>query len=74
MEYENYPGQSSSADEETITGGHQLECPVCHGTSFTQETGRMEGRYGYSTHIIDMMICSTCNYVFCFYSQDSRVF
>ena len=47
--------------------GGYLTCPLCHGTSFREETIQAKGEQGYSTHYLDLKICTSCSYTFPFY-------
>ena len=41
----------------------RLECPLCHGTEFDQEQGRMDSRWGITSHKLVLMICRRCGLV-----------
>lgn len=45
----------------------ELTCPVCGGTSFTEEEGKVETRWGMSKHVLTMRICQRCSHVLFFY-------
>jgi len=40
-----------------------LECPLCKGTEFDQEQGRMDSRWGMTSHKLVLMICKRCGLV-----------
>lgn len=48
------------------SSAHELVCPVCQGTSFTEEEGRIETRWGMSNHVLTMRVCQRCSYVLFF--------
>jgi uncharacterized protein len=40
-----------------------LECPLCKGTEFDRERGRMDSRWGMTSHKLVLMICRRCGLV-----------
>ena len=48
-----------------------LTCPLCSGTSFFQEIGRLDSRWGLTSHRVTMMICQNCRYILHFYDKNS---
>ena len=40
-----------------------LKCPLCGGLEFAQEQGRMDSRWGLTSHKLVLMICQTCGLV-----------
>lgn len=49
----------------------QLRCPLCGGTSFRREEERSKGRWGFSSHVITLMVCQTCSFILHFYGHRS---
>lgn len=49
----------------------RLACPLCHGTEFDQQQGRMDSRWGITSHRMTMMICRRCRYILSFYDRHS---
>jgi len=41
----------------------QLQCPLCSGTHFHREQGRMDSKWGFTSHKIVLMICENCRYI-----------
>lgn len=41
----------------------QLRCPICGGVEFEREQGRIDSRWGFTSHKIVMMVCRTCGLV-----------
>ncbi len=41
----------------------QLRCPVCGGVDFEQQEGRMDSRWGVTSHRLVLMICLRCRLV-----------
>ena len=41
----------------------RLQCPICEGMSFDQEQGRMDSRWGLTSHKLVLMICRQCGLV-----------
>jgi len=40
-----------------------LECPLCQGTEFDRQQGRMDSRWGITSHKLVLMICRRCGLV-----------
>ena len=40
-----------------------LVCPLCQGTEFDQEEGRMDSRWGLTSHKLVLKICQRCGLV-----------
>ena len=45
-----------------------LRCPLCGGTEFETERGRMDSRWGVTTHKVVMKICTRCGLVLQFWA------
>ena len=41
----------------------RLVCPLCEGTDFDQEQGRMDSRWGLTSHKLVLKICKRCGLV-----------
>jgi hypothetical protein len=41
----------------------RLVCPLCEGTSFDRQKGRMDSRWGLTSHKLVLMICQRCGLV-----------
>ena len=41
----------------------RLICPLCEGTEFDQEQGRMDSRWGLTSHKLVLKICKRCGLV-----------
>ena len=54
-----------------MTSTPQLACPLCHGTEFDQQQGRMDSRWGFTSHRMTMMICRRCRHILQFYDRHS---
>lgn len=48
-----------------------LACPLCHGTEFQQEAGRLDSKWGMTSHKLTLMICLRCRYILQFYDKHS---
>ena len=46
-------------------------CPLCKGRSFQREEGRLDSMWGFSSHVMTLMICEQCQYVLQFYDGNS---
>ena len=40
-----------------------LKCPLCDGTQFDQQQGRMDSRWGLTSHKLVLKICKRCGLV-----------
>ena len=43
-----------------------LRCPMCSGTSFDEEEGRMQTRWGMGAHIFTIQVCRRCSHTLFF--------
>ena len=41
----------------------RLTCPLCQHTEFDREQGRMDSRWGITSHKLVLMICKRCGLV-----------
>ena len=41
----------------------RLPCPLCEGTEFDQKQGRMDSRWGLTSHKLVLKICKRCGLV-----------
>ena len=41
----------------------RLACPLCQGTAFDRQQGRMDSRWGLTSHKLVLMICQRCGLV-----------
>jgi transcription elongation factor Elf1 len=41
----------------------RLTCPLCQHTEFDREQGRMDSRWGITSHKLVLMICQRCGLV-----------
>ena len=48
-----------------------LACPLCQGRQFEQQESRQDSRWGFTSHVMVLMICSTCHYVLHFWGGNS---
>ncbi|MER6826772.1 hypothetical protein ABT352_12355 [Streptosporangium sp. NPDC000563] len=49
----------------------ELACPLCRGTEFRKETGRLDSRWGITSHRLTLMICERCRYILQFHDKHS---
>ncbi|MFO1540577.1 MAG: hypothetical protein ACKOTZ_09085 [Chloroflexota bacterium] len=40
-----------------------LRCPLCTSTAFDRQQGRMDSRWGFTSHKLVLMICRACGLV-----------
>jgi len=46
-------------------------CPLCGNDEYDREEERTDTRWGFSTHIKTLLICTRCRYVLTFYDKNS---
>ncbi|GIH77695.1 hypothetical protein Plo01_41240 [Planobispora longispora] len=49
----------------------ELVCPLCGNTEFQKERGRLDSRWGITSHRVTLMICGRCRYILHFYDKHS---
>jgi RNA polymerase subunit RPABC4/transcription elongation factor Spt4 len=49
----------------------QLACPLCQSTDFQQEEGRLDSKWGLTSHKMTLLICTNCRYILHFYDRNS---
>jgi predicted nucleic-acid-binding Zn-ribbon protein len=54
-----------------MTNRPQLACPLCRNTSFQEEESRQDSRWGFTSHRMTLLICTSCRYVLHFYDAHS---
>jgi len=43
-----------------------LVCPLCQGTDFEKQEGKMDSKWGFTAHKIVMMVCRNCQFIMSF--------
>jgi len=51
--------------------GQLPTCPLCGNQSFRREQGRLDSRWGFTTHKLTLLICNRCQFVMQFYDGHS---
>jgi uncharacterized protein len=46
-------------------------CPLCGGRKFQQEEGRLDSKWGFTSHKVILLICQRCQFVLHFYDGHS---
>ncbi len=46
-------------------------CPLCQGQSFRREEGRLDSMWGFTSHVMILLVCEQCQYVLQFYGGNS---
>lgn len=49
--------------EERDNAIRKLTCPLCGGSKFTREEGKMDSKWGFTAHKVIIMICDKCQFV-----------
>ncbi|WP_168194734.1 hypothetical protein [Thermococcus aciditolerans] len=44
-----------------------LVCPLCGGTDFKVEEGKIDSKWGFTAHKVKIVICRNCGYVMMFH-------
>jgi ATP-dependent helicase YprA (DUF1998 family) len=63
MTYESRAGQQGRSRVPT--------CPLCSGQQFRQEEGRVDSKWGFTSHKMILLICERCQFILHFYSGHS---
>ena len=59
-------------EDEAISNGTKMPaCPLCKGRSFQREEGRLDSMWGFSSHVMTLLICEKCQFVLQFYDGNS---
>jgi uncharacterized protein len=46
-------------------------CPLCGGQEFSKEEGRLDSKWGFTSHKLILLICEQCQFVLHFYDGHS---
>jgi uncharacterized protein len=46
-------------------------CPLCGGDQFRKEAGRLDSKWGFTSHKLILLICERCQFVLHFYDGHS---
>jgi predicted nucleic-acid-binding Zn-ribbon protein len=46
-------------------------CPLCGNQQFKREEGRMDSKWGVTSHKIILLICTRCQHILQFYNKRS---
>lgn len=46
-------------------------CPLCGGEQFTKEEGRLDSKWGITSHRVTLLICVNCKFILHFYEGNS---
>ena len=52
-------------------GQKRPACPLCGGQEFEQEEGRLDSKWGFTSHTLTLLICQRCQFVLHFYDGHS---
>jgi len=62
---EEGPEADQGAQDKTPT------CPLCGSHSFDKEEGRLDSKWGFTSHKVILLICNRCQFVLHFYDGHS---
>lgn len=63
------PARRASVEPEDARRGRptrQLQCVLCGGTNFENESGSLDSDLGFTAHRVEIRICVACGYVMLF--------
>lgn len=46
-------------------------CPLCGGTAFRREEGKIDSAWGFTAHRVIILVCERCQYVLQFYDGNT---
>lgn len=46
-------------------------CPLCGGRRFGMEEGRLDSKWGITSHQVTLLICENCKFILHFYEGNS---
>jgi hypothetical protein len=46
-------------------------CPLCGGQEFRREEGRLDSKWGFTTHRLTLLVCERCQFIMQFYEGNS---
>ncbi|WP_117215788.1 hypothetical protein [Allorhizocola rhizosphaerae] len=55
----------------SASGTPTLACPLCHSIDFQQEEGRLDSKWGLTSHKMTLLICTNCRHILHFYDRNS---
>ena len=58
-------------DEEIRRRSRSPVCPLCNGDRFVKEEGRLDSKWGFTSHRLILLICERCQFVLQFYDGHS---
>ena len=47
------------------------KCPLCGGQEFQKEEGRLDSKWGVTSHKLILLVCQQCRFVMHFYDKRS---
>ena len=56
---------------EDAEGRRLPACPLCGGRSFTREEGRLDSKWGFTSHQVILLVCEHCRFILHFYEGNS---
>ncbi len=60
-----------SQQQERPQHPHLPQCPLCRGQQFRREEGRLDSKWGFTTHKLILLVCERCQYILQFYDGNS---
>ena len=58
-------------DEHLAEAPRRPTCPLCGGSSFRREEGKLDSKWGFTAHNVVLLVCEQCQLVLTFYEGNS---
>ena len=58
-------------NEDTPEQQRLPKCPLCGGQEFQKEEGRLDSKWGVTSHKLILLVCQQCRFVMHFYDKRS---
>jgi uncharacterized protein len=59
------------SEKEKTTQSRIPICPLCGGKQFDKQEGRLDSKWGFTSHKMVLLICKQCQFVLHFYDGHS---
>lgn len=56
-----------------MSADQTLTCPLCRGSDFDREAGKVDSEWGFTAHRVRIFICKRCRYTLLF-SEGRTIF
>jgi hypothetical protein len=59
------------ADRDATEQGGTPTCPLCGHRDFQRHEGRLDSRWGLTSHRMTLLVCKRCRFILHFYDRNS---